>query len=102
MNSIEKYNEVLDEYGSWEEYLKQTNMGKMKELFMEEQQYQLETLPAMNFMLEDIKSENKELHNLMQGVAINYDKVMDEDSTYSKEEFFVDLTYIIERFQKMK
>lgn len=102
MNSIEKYNEILDEYGSWEEYLKQTNMGKMKELFMEEQQYQLETLPAMNFMLEDIKSENKELHNLMQGVAINYDKVMDEDSTYSKEEFFVDLTYIIERFQKMK
>jgi hypothetical protein len=102
MNSIEKYNEILDEYGSWEEYLKQTNMGKMKELFMEEQQYQLETLPAMNFMLEDIKKENQELNNLMQAIAVNYSKVIDESSYYTRDEFFGDLEYILERFQKMK
>lgn len=102
MNSIEKYNEILDEYGSWEEYLKETNMGKMKELYMEEQQLQLETLPAMNFMLEDLKRENKELHNLIQGIAINYNKVMDESSNYTKEEFFADLEYILERFQNLK
>jgi hypothetical protein len=102
MNSIEKYNEILDEYGSWEEYLKETNMGKMKELYIEEQQLQLETLPAMNFMLEDLKRENKELHNLIQGIAINYNKVMDESSKYTKEEFFADLEYILERFQNFK
>jgi len=102
MNSIEKYNEIIYEYGSWEEYLKQTNMGKMKELFMEEQQYQLETLPAMNFMLEDIKKENQELNNLMQAIAVNYSKVIDESSYYTRDEFFGDLEYILERFQKMK
>ena len=102
MNSIEKYNEILDEYGSWDEYLKQTNMGKMKELYIEEQQLQLETLPAMNFMLEDLKRENKELHNLIQGVAVNYSKVIDENSNYAKEEFFADLEYILERFQNIK
>lgn len=100
MNSIEKYNEIIDEYGSWEEYLKQTNMGRMKELYMEQQQ-QLENLPAMNFMLEDLKKENKELHNLMQGVAINYNKVIDETSTYTREDFFSDLEYILERFQNL-
>lgn len=102
MNSIEKYNEILDEYGSWDEYLKQTNMGKMKELYMEEQQHQLEHLPAMNFMLEDLKRDNKELHNLIQGVAVNYSKVIDENSNYTKEEFFADLEYILERFQNIK
>ena len=100
MNSIEKYNEIIDEYGSWEEYLKQTNMGRMKELYMEQQQ-QLENLPAMNFMLEDLKKDNKELHNLMQGVAINYNKVIDETSTYTREDFFSDLEYILERFQNL-
>jgi|694.fasta_scaffold09189_10 hypothetical protein len=99
MNSIEKYNEIIDEYGSWEEYLKQTNMGRMKELYMEQQQ--LENLPAMNFMLEDLKKDNKELHNLMQGVAINYNKVIDETSTYTREDFFSDLEYILERFQNL-
>lgn len=102
MNSIEKYNEILNEYESWEEYLKQINMGKMKELYMEEQQLQLETLPAMNFMLEELRSENKELNNLLQGIAINYSKVMDEDSKYSEDDFFSDLEYILERFQKFK
>ena len=101
MNSIEKYEEIIDEYGSWDEYLKQTKMGRMKELYMEQQQ-QLENLPAMNFMIEDLKSENKELNNLIQGIAINYSKVMDENSTYTKEDFFSDLEYILERFQKIK
>ncbi len=99
MNSIEKYEEIIDEYGSWDEYLKQTNMGKMKELYMEQQQ--LENLPAMNFMLEDLKKDNKELHNLMQGVAINYNKVIDETSTYTRDDFFADLEYILERFQNL-
>lgn len=102
MNTGDKYNEILDEYGTWEDYKKEKDMGRIKELYMEQQQNELENLPAMNFMLEDLKSENKELHNLMQGVAINYDKVMDENSTYCKEDFFVDLTYILERYQKMK
>jgi hypothetical protein len=75
-------------------------MGRMKELYMEQQQ-QLENLPAMNFMLEDLKKENKELHNLMQGVAINYNKVIDETSTYTREDFFSDLEYILERFQNL-
>jgi hypothetical protein len=102
MNSIEKYNEIIYEYGSWENYIKKTNMGKMKELYMEEQQYQFETLPAMNFMLEDIKKEKQELNNLIQGVAINYSKVIDETSTYNKDEFFSDLEYLLERFQNLK
>lgn len=101
MNSIEKYEEIIDEYGSWDEYLKQINMGRMKELYMEQQQ-QLENLPAMNFMLEDLKSENKELHNLMQGVAINYNKVMDESSAYTRDDFFADLEYVLERYQQLK
>ncbi len=100
MNSIEKYEEIIDEYGSWDEYLKQINMGRMKELYMEQQQ-QLENLPAMNFMLEDLKKDNKELNNLIQGVAINYSKVIDENSTYTREDFFSDLEYILERFQNL-
>ena len=102
MNSIEKYEEIIDEYGSWEEYLKQTNMGRMKELYMEQLNNELEQLPAMNFMLEDLKRENQELNNLIQGVAINYNKVMDENSQYTKEDFFGDLEYILERFQNLK
>lgn len=100
MNSIEKYNEIIYEYGSWENYIKKTNMGKMKELYMEQQQF--ETLPAMSFMFEDLKSENKEFNSLMQGVAINYSKVIDETSSYNKDEFFSDLEYLLERFQNLK
>ena len=100
MNSIEKYNEIIYEYGSWENYIKKTNMGKMKELYIEQQQF--ETLPAMSFMFEDIKSENKEFNSLMQGVAINYSKVIDETSSYNKDEFFSDLEYLLERFQNLK
>jgi hypothetical protein len=100
MNSIEKYNEIIYEYGSWENYIKKTNMGKMKELYIEQQQF--ETLPAMSFMFEDLKSENKEFNSLMQGVAINYSKVIDETSSYNKDEFFSDLEYLLERFQNLK
>tara|TARA_R110000868_G_scaffold15934_2_gene72115 strand:- start:1002 stop:1307 length:306 start_codon:yes stop_codon:yes gene_type:complete len=100
MNSIEKYNEIIYEYGSWENYIKKTKMGKMKELYIEQQQF--ETLPAMSFMFEDIKSENKEFNSLMQGVAINYSKVIDETSSYNKDEFFSDLEYLLERFQNLK
>lgn len=102
MNSIEKYNEIIYEYGSWENYIEKTKMGKMKELYMEQQQNEIENLPAMNFMLEEIKSENKELNNLIQGIAINYSKVIDENSTYTTDEFFSDLEYILERFQNLK
>jgi len=102
MNSIEKYNEIIDEYGSWEEYLKQTNMGKMKEVYIEEQQRQAENLPAINSMLADLKKETKDLHMIIGSVSICYNKLMDENITYCKEEFFADIEYILEKYQNLK
>jgi len=77
-------------------------MGKMKELFLEEQQLQMEALPALNNMIHALAEENKEYDNLLQVIAINYSKLIDDESRYTNTDFFVDLDYILERYQKTK
>jgi hypothetical protein len=77
-------------------------MGKMKELFLEEQQKQLENLPHMNFIIEDLKKSNKEYDSLLNGIMLNYSKILDETADYNNSDFFIDLDYILERYQKFK
>ena len=77
-------------------------MGKMKELFLEEQQKQLEILPHMNFIIEDLKKSNKEYDSLLNGIMLNYSKILDETADYNNSDFFIDLDYILERYQKFK
>jgi len=76
-------------------------MGKMKELFLEEQQKQLENLPYMNFIIEDLKKSNKEYDSLLNGIMLNYSKILDETADYNNSDFFIDLDYILERYQKI-